>query len=53
MFKDYFNNLVSQCASFFTNVTNLNRTDLKEIRQLVEQVLSDFLTPVLTVNSTG
>lgn len=35
--KDYFNNSASQFASFFTNETNLNLTDLEEIKQLVEQ----------------
>jgi len=37
MIKDYFNNSASQFASFFTNETNLNLTDLEELRQLVEQ----------------
>ena len=37
MIKDYFNNSASQFASFFTNETNLNLTDLEEIKQLVEQ----------------
>jgi BlaI family transcriptional regulator, penicillinase repressor len=35
--KDYFNNSASQFASFFTNETNLNLSDLEEIKQLVEQ----------------
>jgi BlaI family transcriptional regulator, penicillinase repressor len=35
--KDYFNNSAAQFASFFTNETNLNLTDLEEIKQLVEQ----------------
>jgi BlaI family penicillinase repressor len=35
--KDYFNNSAAQFASFFTNETNLNTTDLEEIKQLVEQ----------------
>ena len=34
--KDYFNNSASQFASFFTSETNLNLTDLEEIKQLVE-----------------
>ena len=34
---DYFNNSASQFASFFTSETNLNLTDLEEIKQLVEQ----------------
>lgn len=37
MIKDYFNNSASQFASFFTNETNLNLTDLEEIKQLVEK----------------
>jgi BlaI family transcriptional regulator, penicillinase repressor len=37
MIKDYFNNSASQFASFFTNETNLNLTDLEEIKNLVEQ----------------
>jgi len=34
MIKDYFNNSASQFASFFTNETNLNLTDLEEIKQV-------------------
>ncbi|MCX6262828.1 MAG: BlaI/MecI/CopY family transcriptional regulator [Bacteroidia bacterium] len=37
MIKDYFNNSASQFASFFTNETNLNLTDLEEIKQMVER----------------
>ncbi len=37
MIKDYFNNSASQFASFFTNETKLNLTDLEEIKKLVEQ----------------
>lgn len=37
MIKDYFHNSASQFASFFTNETNLNLTDLEEIKKLVEQ----------------
>jgi len=37
MIKDYFNNSAAQFASFFTNETNLNLTDLEEIKHLVEQ----------------
>jgi predicted transcriptional regulator len=37
MIKDYFNNSASQFASFITNETNLNLTDLEELQQLVEQ----------------
>ena len=37
MIKDYFNNSASQFASFFTNETSLNLTELEEIKHLVEQ----------------
>jgi len=37
MIKDYFNNSAAQFASFFTNETNLNLTDLEEIKRLVDQ----------------
>jgi BlaI family transcriptional regulator, penicillinase repressor len=37
MIKDYFNDSASQFASFFTNETDLNLSDLEEIKQLVEQ----------------
>ena len=37
MIKDYFNNSASQFASFVTNETNLNLTDLEELKKLVEQ----------------
>ena len=40
MIKDYFNNSASQFASFFTNETNLNLTDLEEIKQLIEQKIN-------------
>lgn len=35
--KDYFNNSAAQFASFFTNETNLNLSDLEEIKQMVEK----------------
>jgi BlaI family transcriptional regulator, penicillinase repressor len=41
MIKDYFNNSASQFASFFTNETNLNLTDLEEIKLLVEQKIKN------------
>jgi BlaI family penicillinase repressor len=34
--KDYFNNSASQFASFITNETNLNLTELEELQHLVE-----------------
>ena len=41
MIKDYFNNSASQFASFFTNETNLNLTDLEELKQLIEQKIKN------------
>ncbi len=37
MIRDYFNDSAAQFASFFTNETNLNLTDLEEIKHLVDQ----------------
>jgi BlaI family transcriptional regulator, penicillinase repressor len=37
MIKNYFNNSASQFASFFTNETDLNLTDLEELQHLIEQ----------------
>jgi BlaI family transcriptional regulator, penicillinase repressor len=34
--NDYFNNSASQFASFFTNETNLNLTDLEELKKLID-----------------
>ena len=39
--KNYFNNSASQFASFVTNETNLNLTDLEELKQLVEQKIKN------------
>lgn len=41
MIKDYFNNSASQFASFVTNETNLNLTDLEELKKLVEQKIKN------------
>ena len=41
MIKNYFNNSASQFASFITNETNLNLTDLEELKQLVEQKIKN------------
>lgn len=41
MIKDFFNNSASQFASFITNETNLNLTDLEELKQLVEQKIKN------------
>ena len=35
--KKYFNDSASQFASFITNETNLNLTDLEELKQLIEE----------------
>jgi BlaI family transcriptional regulator, penicillinase repressor len=45
MIKDYFNDSASQFASFFTNETNLNLTDLEEIKQLIEQKIRNQKNP--------
>lgn len=39
--KNYFNDSASQFASFVTNETNLNLTDLEELKQLVEQKIKN------------
>lgn len=41
MIKDYFNNSAAQFASFFTNETKLNLTDLEEIKRLVDQKIKN------------
>jgi BlaI family transcriptional regulator, penicillinase repressor len=45
MIKDYFNDSASQFASFFTNETNLNLTDLEEIKHLIEQKIRNQKNP--------
>lgn len=45
MIKDYFNDSASQFASFFTNETNLNLTDLEEIKQLIEKKIRNQKKP--------
>jgi predicted transcriptional regulator len=37
MIKDYFNNSAAQFASFFTDETNLNLTEMEEIKRLLDQ----------------
>jgi predicted transcriptional regulator len=39
--KNYFNDSASQFASFITNETNLNLSDLEELKQLVEQKIKN------------
>jgi len=41
MIKDYFNNSAAQFASFFTNETKLNLTDLEEIKRLLDQKIKN------------
>jgi len=40
MIKDFFNNSTAQFASFFTNETNMNQEELKELRDLVDKKIS-------------
>ena len=37
LIKDFFNNSTAQFASFFTNETNMNQDELKELRDLVDK----------------
>lgn len=39
--KDFFNDSVSQFASFFTNETNLSTKDLEELKQIVDNKLKN------------
>lgn len=39
--KNYFNDSASQFASFVTNETNLNLSDLEELKQLLEQKIKN------------
>jgi len=41
MIKDFFNNSASQFASFFTNETNLNLSELEELKQLIEKKIKN------------
>jgi BlaI family transcriptional regulator, penicillinase repressor len=41
--KNYFNDSASQFASFVTNETNLNLTDLEELKQIVEQKIKNHI----------
>src|SRR5450756_2549440 len=36
LIKDFFNNSTSQFASFFTNETKMSKSELKELRDLVD-----------------
>jgi predicted transcriptional regulator len=37
LIKDFFNNSTAQFASFFTNETNMNQDELKDLRDLVDK----------------
>jgi len=39
LIKDFFNNSTSQFASFFTNETEMSKSELKELRDLVDKKL--------------
>lgn len=38
--KDFFNNSNAQFASFFTNETQLSRSELKELRDMIDKKIS-------------
>ena len=40
LIKDFFNNSTAQFASFFTNETNMNQDELKELRDLVDKKIA-------------
>ena len=40
LIKDFFNNSTAQFASFFTNETDMNQQELKELRDLVDKKIS-------------
>jgi predicted transcriptional regulator len=40
LIKDFFNNSTAQFASFFTNETDMNQEELKELRDLVDKKIS-------------
>lgn len=40
LIKDFFNNSTAQFASFFTNETDMNQEELKELRDLVDRKIS-------------
>jgi BlaI family transcriptional regulator, penicillinase repressor len=39
LIKDFFNNSTSQFASFFTNETDMSKSELKDLRDLVDKKL--------------
>jgi BlaI family penicillinase repressor len=44
LIKDFFNNSNAQFASFFTNETNMNQDELKELRDLVDKKIASKKT---------
>jgi BlaI family transcriptional regulator, penicillinase repressor len=44
LIKDFFNNSTAQFASFFTNETDMNQEELKELRDLVDKKIKS-ITP--------
>jgi predicted transcriptional regulator len=40
LIKDFFNNSTVQFASFFTNETDMNKEELKELRDLVDRKIT-------------
>jgi BlaI family penicillinase repressor len=43
LIKDFFNNSTAQFASFFTNETDMNQEELKELRDLVDKKIKSNL----------
>lgn len=41
LIKDFFNDSASQFASFFTKETNLTKTELEELKKLIDQQIKD------------
>jgi predicted transcriptional regulator len=44
LIKDFFNNSTAQFASFFTNETDMNQAELKELRDLVDKKIESKKT---------
>jgi predicted transcriptional regulator len=44
LIKDFFNNSTAQFASFFTNETNMNQDELKELRDMVDKKIASKKT---------
>lgn len=44
LIKDFFNNSTAQFASFFTNETEMNQDELKELRDLVDKKIASKST---------